>query len=225
MSSSWSEFHLGRSSLRAAGWGTGGYSSRSKASSSRGGRGQDSFAAVALAMASVTVVLPIPQLFAIDCLLWPHDQARRRISRKFRMVTLFCGILSPLNLTEGWRIPELPRDYIKRPVGMPRNAGRLHYGMPVGIPPERRSASERNAGRHGPEYAPNMEAPYIPHIFGAEVTLKLKNRQGWLTAGVASSISWPSLDVCVRYAGNEYFLRLAPTKAPLNFWAGPASYG
>jgi len=25
--------------------------------------------------------------------------------------------------------------------------------MPVGIPPERRSATERNAGRHGPGYA------------------------------------------------------------------------
>ena len=28
-----------------------------------------------------------------------------------------------------------------------------------------------------------------------------------MTAGVASSISWPSFDVCVEYAGDEYFLR------------------
>ena len=47
----------------------------------------------------------------------------------------------------------LPRDYIKTPVGMHRNGGRLASGMPVGIPPESRSASERNAGRHGPDSA------------------------------------------------------------------------
>jgi hypothetical protein len=52
-----------------------------------------------------------------------------------------------------------------------------------------------------------MKTPYIRHTFGEEITKKLRSRRGWLTAGVASSISWPSLDVCVEYAGDEYFLR------------------
>lgn len=52
-----------------------------------------------------------------------------------------------------------------------------------------------------------MRTPYIKHTFGEEVEKKLRGRRGWLTAGVASSISWPSFDVCVEYAGDEYFLR------------------
>jgi len=52
-----------------------------------------------------------------------------------------------------------------------------------------------------------MKTPYAPHIFGEEVERKLAGRRGWLTAGVASSIPWPSSDVCVLYAGDEYFLR------------------
>lgn len=52
-----------------------------------------------------------------------------------------------------------------------------------------------------------MKTPYILHTFGEEVDRKLRSRRGWLTAGVASSISWPSFDVCVNYAGDEYFLR------------------
>jgi hypothetical protein len=52
-----------------------------------------------------------------------------------------------------------------------------------------------------------MKTPYVPHIFGEELDRKLRSRRGWLTAGVASSISWPSFDVCVKYAGDEYFLR------------------
>lgn len=52
-----------------------------------------------------------------------------------------------------------------------------------------------------------MKTPYIRHTFGEEVAKKLQSRRGWLTAGVASSISWPSFDVCVEYAGDEYFLR------------------
>jgi hypothetical protein len=52
-----------------------------------------------------------------------------------------------------------------------------------------------------------MKTPYIKHTFGDEVDRKLRGRLGWLTAGVASSISWPSSDVCVRYGGDEYFLR------------------
>ena len=52
-----------------------------------------------------------------------------------------------------------------------------------------------------------MKTPYVTHIFGDEVDNKLRSRRGWLTAGVASSIPWPSQDVCVIYDGNEYFLR------------------
>jgi len=52
-----------------------------------------------------------------------------------------------------------------------------------------------------------VKTPYVPHIFGEEVERKLAIRTGWLTAGVASSIPWPSSDVCVVYAGDEYFLR------------------
>src|SRR5258708_39792594 len=51
-----------------------------------------------------------------------------------------------------------------------------------------------------------MRTPYVPHIFGEEVGRRL-HKLGWLTAGVASSIAWPSLDVCVIYSGDEYFLR------------------
>ena len=51
-----------------------------------------------------------------------------------------------------------------------------------------------------------FETPYIPHIFGKEVERRLSSRRGWLTAGVASSIPWPSSDVCLVYAGDEYFL-------------------
>lgn len=47
----------------------------------------------------------------------------------------------------------------------------------------------------------------MPHLFGEVVEQKLASRLGWLTAGVASSIPWPSCDVCVQYAGDEYFLR------------------
>ena len=52
-----------------------------------------------------------------------------------------------------------------------------------------------------------MRTPYVVHTFGEEVDQKLRSCRGWLTAGVASSIPWPSLDVCVNYAGDEYFLR------------------
>lgn len=52
-----------------------------------------------------------------------------------------------------------------------------------------------------------MKTPYVKHTFGDEVKRKLKSRFGWLTAGVASSIPWPSLDVCIEYAGDEYYLR------------------
>lgn len=52
-----------------------------------------------------------------------------------------------------------------------------------------------------------MKTPYVRHVFGEEVDRRLRSRRGWLTAGVASSMPWPSLDVCVEYASDEYFLR------------------
>jgi hypothetical protein len=52
-----------------------------------------------------------------------------------------------------------------------------------------------------------FKTPYVSHIFGEEVKRRLKAKNGWLTAGVAASIPWPSFDVCIEYAGDEYFLR------------------
>lgn len=52
-----------------------------------------------------------------------------------------------------------------------------------------------------------MLTPYVPHIFGDEVERKLRTNGPWLTAGVASSIPWPVLDVCILYSGDEYFIR------------------
>ena len=52
-----------------------------------------------------------------------------------------------------------------------------------------------------------MKTPYVPHLFGAAVQEKLTSRQGWLTAGVASSVAWPQEDVWVLYDGHEYVLR------------------
>jgi hypothetical protein len=36
-----------------------------------------------------------------------------------------------------------------------------------------------------------IKTPYIPHLFGAKAHSKLTEKQGWLTAGVSSSIAWP----------------------------------
>jgi hypothetical protein len=52
-----------------------------------------------------------------------------------------------------------------------------------------------------------MRSQYVPHFFGETVQQKYQSHGHWLTAGVASSIAWPNLDVCVIYAGDEYFLR------------------
>ena len=52
-----------------------------------------------------------------------------------------------------------------------------------------------------------METPYIKHVFGAAVDERFRTHRGWLTAGVASSISWPKLDVWLNYNGDDYFLR------------------
>jgi hypothetical protein len=51
-----------------------------------------------------------------------------------------------------------------------------------------------------------MKTPYIPHLFGTEAHRKLNEKQGWLTAGVSSSIAWPQDDVWVFYDGHEYVL-------------------
>jgi hypothetical protein len=50
-----------------------------------------------------------------------------------------------------------------------------------------------------------MKTPYIKHTFGTEVDAKLRSRRGWLTAGVASSITWPSL--VVRQRGSHIRLQ------------------
>ncbi|WP_047536670.1 methylamine utilization protein MauJ [Methylotenera versatilis] len=52
-----------------------------------------------------------------------------------------------------------------------------------------------------------MQTKYVPHYFGELVIQKLSGRVGWLTAGVASSIPWPKLDVWVQYGGDDYILR------------------
>ena len=52
-----------------------------------------------------------------------------------------------------------------------------------------------------------MQTPYVPHLYGDAVQAKLKARQGWLTAGVASSVAWPQEDVWIEYDGHEYVLR------------------
>lgn len=51
-----------------------------------------------------------------------------------------------------------------------------------------------------------MKTPYIPHYFGADAWAKVKDRVGWLTVGVASSIAWPQDDVLITYDGFEYAL-------------------
>jgi hypothetical protein len=43
--------------------------------------------------------------------------------------------------------------------------------------------------------------------FEEEFRKKLLGKNWWLIAGVASSIPWPSLDQCIEYAGEDYFLR------------------
>jgi len=52
-----------------------------------------------------------------------------------------------------------------------------------------------------------MRTPYVPHVFGDAVAQKLRSRVGWLSAAVASSIPWPSKDVWITYAGDDFILR------------------
>lgn len=52
-----------------------------------------------------------------------------------------------------------------------------------------------------------MKTTYVPHLFGDAAQAKLTSRQGWLTAGVVSSIAWPREDVWVLYDSHEYVLR------------------
>jgi hypothetical protein len=51
-----------------------------------------------------------------------------------------------------------------------------------------------------------MRTPYVPHVFGAAAWERVHGKQGWLVAGVASSIAWPQDDVLVVYDGVEYLL-------------------
>jgi hypothetical protein len=51
-----------------------------------------------------------------------------------------------------------------------------------------------------------VNTPYVPHLFGVEAHKKLNEKQGWLTAGVSSSIAWPQDDVWVFYDGHEYVM-------------------
>jgi len=52
-----------------------------------------------------------------------------------------------------------------------------------------------------------MKTPYVPHLFGEELTAKLQAHRGWLTVGVATSIPWPQEDVWLEYDGYSYLLR------------------
>ena len=106
----------------------------------------------------------------MELLLWLHDQARRSISRIFRMVTLSFGIVAPFRKMRGKRYQlELPRDYHYLPVGLLRNSGRIPVGMPVAIISESRSQSNRNAGRNRPEYA----IPHKDQIFNIATSSEL----------------------------------------------------
>jgi len=52
-----------------------------------------------------------------------------------------------------------------------------------------------------------MRTPYIPHVFGDAVDQKLRSQMGWFTGAVASSIPWPTKDVWIQYAGDDFILR------------------
>jgi hypothetical protein len=51
-----------------------------------------------------------------------------------------------------------------------------------------------------------MKTPYVPHLFGADALAKVKDRFGWLTVSVDSSIAWPQGDVWIEYDAVEYVL-------------------
>lgn len=52
-----------------------------------------------------------------------------------------------------------------------------------------------------------MRTPYIPHEFGEVVERFLRSRPGWVSAAVSASIPWPSKDVWIKYAGDDFVLR------------------
>lgn len=52
-----------------------------------------------------------------------------------------------------------------------------------------------------------MKTPYVPHLFGSNALERIKDRRGWLSVGVVSSIAWSQEDVWVEYDGHEYFLQ------------------
>lgn len=51
-----------------------------------------------------------------------------------------------------------------------------------------------------------MKTPYVPHLFGVAGLDRVNGHQGWMSAGVASSIAWSQEDVWIEYGGHEYFL-------------------
>ncbi len=112
-----------------------------RSSSRSGGNGQDSEAAEARYRVSVTVVLPMPQVSAMACLVCLHDQARRRISRIFRMATRFCGIMSLLSEYEGHNTLLSYLATTNPWSDCQRNRGRFQIGIAVGFTPERWSDS------------------------------------------------------------------------------------
>lgn len=86
-------------------------------------------------------------------LVCPHNQARRSISRIFRMATRFCGIVALLSEYEG-HSTLLSYLATKKPWSDSfRNAGRIASGLVVGFKSELRSVSRLNAGRIHPEFA------------------------------------------------------------------------
>ncbi|MDO9233594.1 MAG: hypothetical protein Q7U15_08870 [Methylotenera sp.] len=52
-----------------------------------------------------------------------------------------------------------------------------------------------------------ISTPYVPHYFGEAAEQRLSASYGWLTAGVATSIAWPSADVWLTYNGDDFIIR------------------
>jgi hypothetical protein len=93
-------------------------------------------------MVASTVLLLTPQVLAVSRLLWPHSQARRKISRIFRMVTRSLGILPSFNKIEAGKIPVevTPRLHSQCVLA-------VFTGMVATFPSEHRPFSQRNGGR------------------------------------------------------------------------------
>lgn len=52
-----------------------------------------------------------------------------------------------------------------------------------------------------------MKTPYVQHEFGIAALERVRDRRGWVSVGVVSSIAWSQEDVWIRYDGHEYFLQ------------------